>query len=300
MSDPSALRILFGVLLAGATVAFAVATVLSATRPTTALRALGRFADRSRLPVPAASADALKAYMRRSKVVEFAGLTVGCAVCIVLLASPLGTSPVYPIAVFAPVLLLAAMVSATVVALRERLFRPPLGSPRVARSRATTARDYLGPGRWILPWVLAGAAGAAGVWAAWMLARGAASRPEVAVIMLVIAALAVGTAIGLPRLDAAILGRPQPAGSELELAWDDALRASAVNACRQSATVLAIAAIALAVVTVVAGADGVPAWAFTLFLWAQLPIAFVYPTAGAPLRRQLHPQGIHVPLGSAA
>lgn len=301
MSDPQWLRLVFGVVLGTAIVAFALAAVTAASRPGISLRALGRFAERSRLPVPTASAAALEAYMRRSKIVEYVVLSVASAACLLLLLTPLGETPLYPLAVFVPVLLFATMLSATAVAVREHLFRPPLGAPRIARSRATSARDYLGTVRWVLPWTLTVGAVAAGAWAAWMLARDAAVRPEFAVTALVIAAVAILAAASLPRLDAAILGRPQPAGSELELAWDDALRLSALNACRQSVTVLSLAAVALAVVAAAtSGAEDVPGWGFTLFLWTQLPLAFVYPTAGSPLRRQLHPQGIHVPLGSAA
>lgn len=290
----------FGALLALIAAGFAIAAVVGARSPAGGQRSLARFAERAGLPVPMTSVRALEDSMRRRRTTESAAIAGAAGLSGVLLLTPLGLSPMFPLAVFLPVLLVTTLVTTTSAALHERLSAPSLGMPRVARSRRTTVRDYLAAVPRTLTWVLAAGAAVGGVWVLWELVRGGVARPSLAALAIVVAALALVTSIVLPLLEGRILARPQPVGSELELAWDDALRLAALNGCRQSAAILSIAAVALAVAVAFSGDDNVAGWCFTISVMAQLPLSAVYPAAGAFLPHRLYPHGIHVPVGSTA
>lgn len=294
------MRAVLGVILATGTAGFAIAAAITLLRPAAGQRALARFAERAGLPVPASSVGALERSMKRRSVIELGGVSVALGAGGLLLLLPWGTVSAFPLAVFVPVIVAATLLTTMSVALHGHLSVPSLGEPRVARSRVTTARDYLGSIPRAVTWALAAIAVGSGGWTLWSLAHHSTARGDVAVLALVVSGLAIAAAAALPLLDARMLARPQPVGSELELAWDDALRLAALNGCRLCAGVLALLAGTLASATAISGGDEIPGWIFTLFVVVQLPLATVYPTTGAPVPRRLHPHGIHVPAGSTA
>lgn len=107
----------------------------------------------------------------------------------------------------------------------------PLGAEerRYARGAAVTVRDYLSPLELVgarVVVVLAVLAWPAGVFADIAGMRsGSASSVVVGLLVLLSVLALVLFEVGARR----VLGRGQPAGSETELAWDDALRASALR-----------------------------------------------------------------------
>ncbi|MBM6978894.1 MAG: hypothetical protein I3J03_04160 [Actinomyces succiniciruminis] len=131
-------------------------------------------------------------------------------------------------------LLATALGHATgaIVGLMREVVDPLPVAPRVARTRATTWRDYCD--RWdrraaflaVLSTAVACIA-ALGVWAMTPL------RPDGGWLVLA-AVIAAGACVGVAemlclRLAVVLADRPQRAHSDLELAWDDALRSGAVR-----------------------------------------------------------------------
>ncbi|EPD83572.1 hypothetical protein HMPREF1529_02954 [Microbacterium sp. oral taxon 186 str. F0373] len=299
MTDMNQLRLVFGVGL-GTIAAGGLLAALHTWRADSAgQRALARFAERSGLPVPVESAAALEAYIRRSKLVDYIALSAAGAAAGLLLMTPLGLTTIYLLAVLVPVVIVIMIIAAWCSPLHERPFSPAQRAPRIARSRVTTVGDYLNRFPRSLTWVLMGLAIASGVCGGWALATGGVARADMAAIGIVVSAVAIVTGVVLPHFEAAILRRPQPASSELELAWDDALRVTALNAGRQSAAALCIAAALITSVTVFTGVDDDAGWAASVFVLIHMGLTYVYPTQGAPIPRRLYPDGIHVPAGSS-
>lgn len=292
MTDPT-LRTVFAVMLGALFIAFAVMLVLAA-RPRSGERPLLRYAERCGLPVPAASAGDLEARMRRRRLVEAIGALVGISLAAILFAGPLGSEPLYPLAVLFPVFLVSNLIAETVITLREQLFHPRTDTPRLARPRAVGAADYIGPAARALPWIMAALVVAMAVWTT--LGAGA---PSLHLAAALVSALAVTVCLSIPVWDRAILARSQPATTPLELAWADALRADALNAVRSAAVALCVVAATLSVSVLLSAGDLV-GWPLTLVNLAYLVVQRVYPTRGAPVPRGLFPDGIRVPAGSAA
>lgn len=291
MTTTPEFRFAMAALFAAIAVVCAVSAIVAARRPGPTERALSRFAERSGLRVSADVQPRLEAFLRTRTVVERWALAVAVLGCGALLLTPLGGIQAFPVLVAVPILFAVMMVLAAVSALRARLFAPAAGAARLARLRVTRTSDYLGRGPRALTWVLASAAGVGAVWVAVALIRGDIAPAPFAVAALTAAVPAGILGAALPRLERRILDTGQPAGSELELAWDDALRASALNAGRQTSAVLFVVALFLAVAAVTASADGDIGWGYTLFVWCQLPLLYVYPTTGARLPRPLYPDG---------
>lgn len=299
MSEIETMRIYFAVILIAVGVGCLVALIL-ARRPDSGASRLRAFAERSELPVPASEESALKRRMRREKIVELSSLIVACALNGVALASPLGLSPLYPITIFLPVLLVVSLLGRTALALREQLFAPPDDEPRIARSRDVRPADYLAPPQRVITWVLAGLALALSTWAIVASTRSMTPQPEVVIAVAVVASVVVGASIAVPFLESAILSRSQRASTPLELAWDDAFRTAAMNAARLSASMLSFIALILATIALFLSSSYAASWPLTLVVIAQVILSRVYPTTGAPLPRRLFPQGIHVAAGSTA
>lgn len=297
--DADAARFFSAIILVGVAIAFSVVLLVS-RRASSGDRRLARFADRAGLPVPAHGAYALRVRLRQSATYEAVGALIGVAVAGAILATPIGLSPVFPLAVFLPIVGLSVALSSTIVALRRSLFIPASGTPRVARSHVVTPADYVDPFPRALLWVLSSmtvlAAGALAV--AWI--RGGVQWPEFAAAATLVAIIAVGLCAATPALDRAVLARPQPATSPLELAWDDAFRMATLNSLRLSATILCVVALFLVGLTWWTSPDDPLGWAPTLINVAILVLSLIYPTNGAPLRKRLFPQGIHVAAGSTA
>lgn len=178
------------------------------------------------------------------------GSAVGALVALTIYALVLGLWPEFwPVGLAGATIngLLAAFVGVggAVPAMRQFIALAP-ATPRIARAHAPTLPDYVHPG-----WVVA-AFGLtvvdAGISTALLLGlipgttRGGLPLPAVAAL----AVLAAAGVVAAAGLTAFFLSVPQPASSELELQWDDALRAYALRD-------LWIAAIALSTAACVAG-----------------------------------------------
>lgn len=184
------------------------------------------------LPLPSALhrpvSRRLRAQARTTQIGGLLGLAVGAAVLLMSeLADQHGS-----LVVLAALLGMACGGTATILLGRKGLL--PDG-PRVARLQATEKSDYVPEGLlWtarvgpplavaavLLAWTALNYAPfevpAAGLWWDWMTAAGV-SVPTLALCWLAVELTA-----------AAVLRRPQHAGSELELAWDDCCRSEALR-----------------------------------------------------------------------
>ncbi|POH69465.1 hypothetical protein C3B60_03100 [Cryobacterium zongtaii] len=143
-------------------------------------------------------------------------------------------------------ILTAALALGGAVSALGQFTAPQPGAPRFARAQSPSLGDYVHPG-----WVL-GAAVLAVVSAALSIALFIGLRPTTLQgglplgAVLALAVLALTGIVAVAALSSMLLAVPQPASSELELQWDDALRAYALRD-------LWIASIALSTAAFVAG-----------------------------------------------
>jgi hypothetical protein len=299
MSDIETMRQFSAILLVCVAIAVTIVLLVS-RRASSGDRRLARFAERAGLPVPADGADALRARLRQSATYEAVGALVGIAAAGALLSTPIGISPVFPLAVFLPIVGLSIALSSTVVALRHSVFIPTTGTPRIARSHVVKPADYVDRVPRALVWVLSSmtlvAAGALVV--AWI--RVGVRWPEFALAAVAVAVIALALCAATPALDRAVLARPQAATMPLELAWDDAFRMATLNSIRRSGTILCVVALFLVGLTLWTNPDDPLGWTPALINLAMFVLSYVYPTTGAPLPRRLFPQGIHITAGSTA
>jgi hypothetical protein len=199
-------------------------------RPRALRRALDRVARRVRLLAP----DQLRPRLERQLRGYRLGADLGGAAAVALIAVwglTLGRSIVgdtwWPLIVFAGALTGAAVGSGLAV-LREAARPREAPGPRIARPTSPTLRDYVAPvelhgGRVVavLPTLLL-------VVLVVLSARGVAAPALIGPAVgaaLALAALALGE-LGARR----VLDAPQAAGSDLELAWSDAIRAHTLRA----------------------------------------------------------------------
>lgn len=216
----------------------AVGSVVIRRQPAVRRRALARFARRVDLPLPDALlwAQAETALTRRNVAVDVggsAGVAVAAALGL-LLGAPDGLPGDTEAAreglwalIVAGAALAGAAGGAAWAGVRAASRRTPPAGPRLARPTAASAADYVAP---VELW----GARAAGIAPAVALAVGVVIatgvdtvRPAdlvnvgtVLAVLAGLAALGVGEVAGRRLLDL-----PQSAGSNLELAWNDALRA---------------------------------------------------------------------------
>ncbi|MBN9177054.1 MAG: hypothetical protein J0I43_06765 [Microbacterium sp.] len=297
MSDSLDMRTISTIIMMIVSIAFVVVLVVAA-RPRAGERGLLKFSERSGLPIPVASADHLRARVRRGTIADAVGGLVGIGLAGVLIATPLGTSVLFPLAVVLPVVGVSVMLAGTGAAVRHSLFTPSTGAPRIARSHVTTPADYLPTIPRVLAWVVAGAGLIAGCVLVLVWARAGVPRPEFAVAAVIVAVVALGSSAAIPALDRAILSRPQPATTPLELAWDDEFRASTLSAVRQSSTTLGVVALFLIGLALSTSSDRALGWGPVFINLAMLVLSRIYPTNGVPLPRPLFPNGIRVAAGS--
>lgn len=291
------MQIYFAAVLIAVGVGCLVALIL-ALRPDGGARRLKAYAQRAELPVPQASETALLGRMRRAKIVEMSSALAACAISGAILATPFGATALFPLTVLLPVVLVTTLLGSTALALREQLFSPTPDEPRVARAQVVRGADYLDGWQRAVTWVLAALATAGLVWVAIDCLRGVAPHPEAAPVMVAMTVVALGSVLAAPFVEAAIARRPQPAATPLELAWDDALRTSAMHATRFSAGVLCVTSVLLSSLVLLPNPGSPATWPLSLVVIAQVVLSRVYPTTGSPLPRRLFPQGIHVAAGS--
>jgi len=162
--------------------------------------------------------------------------------------------------------------------------------------------DYLDRFRLLLPWVLA-AAGAVAVTAlitVWVAQPDRVDEP-LASAALFATVVAVGVFVALRPLEKLVLAQPQPAADTLELAWDDAFRATTLSTLRLSAALAAWVALAVAVGALWLGSGGLfSTFATQLPTWGVIALQFVYPNTGRRLRTPLYPEWLRRPVGSPA
>ena len=299
MENPETLPMFYAAMLTLLGLAFAVLLGF-ALRTISGVDRLARYARRSGLPVPTDGEGALTARTRRERIAESSAALVGIALSAAVLLTPLGRSPLFPLAVFLPLLLLTMQLSATTLALRDQLFAPPPAAPRVARMARMTTTDFVGAPRRALSLALAVLAACGAAWVVIASAKGVLPHPEVMPAVLVVSSVAVLLTITLPAFDGAVLARPQAASTPLELAWADVFRSSALNGTRLSAALFCFAALLLSASALVPSPGPSASWPLSLFVFGQIALSRIYPTAGARLPRKLFPNGIRVAAGSTA
>lgn len=189
------------------------------------------FTDRFELPVTGPVVEAIDRRIRNRSIGQaLGGLAAVSGFAVVVLVAP-GLVPV-GIAGFATTGILVAGMAAGGAVLAARQFPAPAGpdATRVARLDAPTLGDYVHPA-WV--WAAGIGAVAAVALSAGLLSgavpgdAGAAGMPLAGVATLAASAVAgVACAAIITRR---VLAIPQPASDEVELEWDDALRAHALR-----------------------------------------------------------------------
>lgn len=231
--------------------------------------------------------------LRRSATATLLGALAGllaAAVALLLLPNSASTFD-YLWPVVLPAVLVCATLLDVVQTLRDSLFVQRPDAPRMARTVAVTAADYVSPWRLRLApllVLLAAALAAAG------LILGVAGEVDMghflrnlAIPSLLASALVLcGTVFAARR----ILAQPQPVSDPLELAWDDALRAETFRKMGLLAAAVAwfaLAAGAMGFLGAFAHPGGtggsVPGSALTelVFTWGYLAILAVFTFGGA-------------------
>lgn len=279
------------IVFVAATAVVATIGVAVAYRPASAYRRAEGWAYRARLPFDPAP-------LRQSVVRRFRALQRGQAWAVVasaviaaaLLLTPLGGEQWFILVALLPALLLTDLACRVAIGMRERLFDPAPDAPRIARLQPLSTRAYLGPVRRALTWVLAGVTALLLGVVALAVVRGDLSAGTAAPAIVTLA-IALALAAALPRIDRAILNRPQPASDTVELAWDDALRSDTLASLRLTISVVCLVGIAVAVGALWAGADD---WfaASQIIVWGQLALQIVYPPRGFAIMPALRPSAV--------
>ncbi len=271
--------------------------VLYESRSQTSYRRTARWAERTGLPL-LDDADPLwpsiAASMRRTGIAEALSLVAAAAVSLALVATGLGSDPMFVIAVFMPLVIVITLGVTLALGLREHLFSPAAGAPRVARARSMRAVDYVGPARRIVMWALVagGLAVLAALIVTWvrMPARVDAGVGRAA---LVVGAVALIVTAALPHMERSIVSHAQPASSALQLAWDDALRGGVLStACLAVATLWLIVVLLTGQALWGAALEGASApTPMSVAGLAMVALSQVFPTQGFALRARLRPRG---------
>lgn len=296
-----------------AAMVYAVAAPWFRSRPRGQRRALDRVARRVRLPVPEELRPRLERQVRGYLLGADLGAAAGVAVASVwgltLGRTFVGESS-WLLILFAAALAGAAL-GAGLAALREAARPREDDGPRVARPVSPTLGDYLAPaelqggrGVAVLPTILltmllvlgASGVGGSGVTASRFVGPTLGAG-------LALAALAFGELGGRRVLDA-----PQAAGSDLELAWSDAIRAHTLRAVVTVPLVVgtyaslgSLSAFDLGPVDP-RSTLGIGLVALLVVATVALLVAVVWTATGAPhrhFRRRLWPTGEHAPVHTA-
>jgi hypothetical protein len=297
--DPDFLRATNVLLMAVMIAVFAIMVPVVGSTSSAQARA-DRFSQRSRLPYGTPETrESVVEHVRSASRSGAIAAVIGMLAASCLLLTPLATTPLFLFVAVFPVLIVTAAVSAT-VSVRERLFHPAPNAPRIARARALGVADYLDPFRRRLPWMLA--AGAAASLAA--VIGSSASRPGpvdgvLALSLLIITIMAVATFVAVPVLERRVLDQPQPASDTLELAWDDAFRATTIAQLRLALALAAWIVLALSTGLLWPGGDG-PFSGFALQIptWGIIALQFVYPNTGRRLPHDLYPDWLRRPVAA--
>ena len=264
-----------------------------------------------RVGLPSGTDDIATAVRRRIRYSTSASLTgalIGLLVSVVALYVNPSLASASFIWLFIVPAVLTGMVALDVgFSLRDSLFRQGKDSPRIARSRVTTMRDYVSPWRLRLAPVFALIAtvlstggmllGLLGVIDGATFIRSPA-LPLLAVALIV---FFVGMAV-----ERRVLRHPQPATDTLELAWDDAFKASTFRALRLFETIVAWLAVAAAGIGMLQGFDALTGTSWStgagpqLFTWGYLATlsCFSFGQAQTYFRHRLWPDLTEVSAGN--
>lgn len=244
-----------------------------------------RFSQTIELPlVTDAIATATEGRILQRTVAMMAGGLVGpLASAVVIYLNPATASASTIWLVTLPLMLTGMCAGAAFVALRESLFHRHPDAVRVARPVTVTIHDYVSPRRLRTPPVLLLAAVGlclAGLALSLTGLIDGATFIRSAALPTLAAALVVTIVGGL--LARRVLHQPQPASSELELAWDDAFRADTFRALWMFGSIIAWLAVAVAGLGMLQGLDAIAGTTWStglgsqLFTWGFLAILFSF------------------------
>jgi hypothetical protein len=286
------------VLIMGTLIVVCVIVLLAVGGKSSAYARADRFSMQVRLPYGSSQTrESVVSRLQAASRARTVALLIGVLAACPLLATPLATTPLFPLIAMFPVLIVTSAASA-VMSVRERLFHPAPTAPRVARARALGVGDYLDPFRRALPWGLTCSAGVAvAVLVVTWLRAPDQVNPLLAAIATIFSIGALATLIVVPLLEGVVLARPQPASDTLELAWDDAFRATTIGQLRLSMAFAAWMVLACAVAALWVGSGS----AFSGLAW-QLPtlgllaLQLVYPGTGRRLQAELYPDWLRRPV----
>jgi len=301
--DPDQMRAMNVAVIAALIAGFTVMVWVVGSNSSAYARA-DRFSQRSRLPYGTTKTrESVVRHVRSASRAGTIAALAGLLAASCLLFTPLATTPVFLFVVVFPVLIVTGTVSAA-VSVRERLFHPAPDAPRIARARALGVGDYLDPFRRLLPWALAASATLALV-TVWVSGTGWRERTgeALAVSLLIVAIVAVAAFVAVPILERKVLDQPQPASDTLELAWDDAFRATTIGQLHLSLAFAAWIVLALSVGVLWPGADGpFTGLAAQVPTWGIIALHLGYPHTGRPLPAGLYPEWLRRPVaeGTAA
>lgn len=182
---------------------------------------LGRLAARTGLPLPPQRVDRV---VRRIRTQEAAALWGGVAGVVVvglwLLLARSGSS--------GPLVLLGGGAGASigsVIGVLRAAATMPDDAPRIARSAAVEATDYVAPWLFVAIRVMVALAVASGVLGVVIALAGQAGAVTLVTRAVLPAGVALATWAAVELLARMVADRARRADSELELAWDDVLRA---------------------------------------------------------------------------
>lgn len=296
-TDPEFTRALNAAITVALSVVSLCVLLVVSTKSSSLARA-DRFSIRVRLPYGSErTRESVARALRARAIASAVALMVGALASVLLLSTPLATSPLFIWYTMITTLVAAGVVGALVVSVRERLFDPAPDAPRIARARAMRTADYIGPVRRGLPAVITGVAAVPLA----IVATAAVRTPDrvdagSAAAAGVFAVIAAASLTALPWLERLILAQPQPATNSLELAWDDALRTNTLMALRLECAIAAWFVLWFAVAALWIGSGGSSSGLATQVpTWGMLALTFAYPGTGRRLRAPLYPEWLRQP-----
>jgi hypothetical protein len=252
---------------------FTLGALFAVSRPRYRRALVYRFSHTIELPLVTdeIAAAAERRILHRTAAMMAGGLVGILASAVVVYIDPASASAPTIWLVTLPLTLSGMCAGAAFVTLRESLFRRHPDAVRIARAVTVTLRDYISPRRLrVPPAILLAAAGlclAGSVLGLAGLIDGSTFILSAALPML---ATALVVTIAGAVLARRVLDQPQPAGSELELAWDDAFRADTLRALWMFGSVIAWLAVAAAGLGMLQGLDAVAGTTWSLGLGSQL------------------------------
>jgi len=228
------------------------------------MRNAGQTALRAGLPFTAAATQEHigRAIRERTRIGMWMLLAAMTGYALVLLLTPLGAFPSAPWVLVVIIVCGVTTLTAGVHTARHPLFRPEAGAVRIARAARLRVGDYLGTTRTVLPRVLLGV----GILAAGSTAVGATASPALrSGLPLIVGCFVVALVVTVwtALLEHRVLDRAQPASNDIELAWDDLFRTTALSSLRAGAAIaswLPVGAVAVTLLSAGAASTQTSAW----------------------------------------